>query len=165
MREIKFRAWDRENNQWYKPTHMAYAGQLESLEINVTSGRLGLVTLKGRYDESLFPDRFVIQQYTGLKDKNGGEIYEGDILLIPDTWHEVILDNGTGPWEDFMHLVTVVFQEGTFGVDVPRSGYYFKAGFNSFWYIDHDVYGEEVWGEIEVIGNIYEHPELLEGDE
>jgi len=61
MREIKFRAWDRTNKQIF---------QVHSLGSKWSSE-----------DGLMFGDgRFPIMQYTGLKDKNGKEIYEGDIV-------------------------------------------------------------------------------------
>jgi uncharacterized phage protein (TIGR01671 family) len=102
-------------------------------------------------------DRAVIMQYTGLKDKNGKEIYEGDVVLIDDEYTEPILDDGSGPRYTIHHISEVSYEEGAaayivevrIGADFLRKGLYTldeitKEGFD-----------------IEVIGNIYENPELL----
>ena len=69
MRELKFRVWAEENKQHF----------FEYFEIGENEDRYGrFARLASRFGS-------IIEQYTGLKDKNGKEIYEGDILLIPRT--------------------------------------------------------------------------------
>jgi len=74
-----------------------------------------------------------IMQYTGLKDKNGKEIYEGDIIVTrlnsPDNNEESLV---------------VEFADGSFKLKKENTYYYFPFLLN-----------------VEVIGNIYENPELL----
>ena len=110
-REIKFRAWDKLSSQMLYSDYTHTAG----LEVFFKAVRLN----NGK-------DLSDVMQYTGLKDKNGKEIYEGDIVrgknLEDFDWVEVVrfLDNG---WQPF---------------------------------IEH-----RAMTEFEIIGNIYENPELL----
>ena len=125
MREIKFRAWDTELDKWYAPTYEAYRGQLWELLVSF-KGDLVAHTITGMTHESMFPDRYILMQYTGLKDKNGKEIYEGDILKWDASeWGTEY--NEAVKWD--------------FGLLASR---------------EHD------WPQFcEIIGNIYENPELL----
>ena len=80
-------------------------------------------------------------QYTGLKDKNGKEIYEGDIVHIPNDWEEY----GWASGENY----EIDFKEGRFRMK-PK----YKPNASG--------YDLENTNELEVIGNVWENPELLE---
>jgi hypothetical protein len=62
----------------------------------------------------------------GQKDK---EIYEGDILLVPDVYTDRILEDGSGPQENAAHLAEVGFQDGSFGVTITDDADIFGEGF------------------------------------
>lgn len=116
MREIKFRAWDRGRKEMIP---------FELIELPYSEN----VNLDGQFD-GLIDRGYVLMQYTGLKDKNGVEIYEGDIVAINE------------PKEVFK----VVFKDGSF---YPSSTLLQKCD---------DSHNLEFY---EIIGNIYENPELL----
>jgi hypothetical protein len=71
MRELKFRVWDNKNKKFLPESHFAILG----------SGKV-IVTLSGYYEHftNKTQDDYVVQQYTGLKDSKGKEVYEGDII-------------------------------------------------------------------------------------
>lgn len=92
-----------------------------------------------------FADNIILMQYTGLKDKNGKEIYEGDILEEEMSWGEKLGGK-------------VVFGNNELGKDsegitytTPGFSFKFKDG-SGFACLD---------GELEVLGSIYENPELV----
>jgi uncharacterized phage protein (TIGR01671 family) len=123
MRELKFRAWDNLKKEWLKK---------KVYHFNPHFNEEGI----GEFKLEQHPEGFTIQQYTGLKDKNGKEIYEGDILK----WYE-----GEN------NLSEVIFQNGSFMVRGINWG--------AFWYIS-DYYDVYTW-----FGNIFENPELLKTNE
>ena len=122
MREIKYRAWD------IKTESMR--------DVLVLDWANGLIDLSGGIIERR-PHEVILMQYTGLKDKNGVEICEGDIV-------ETVY-NG----EVFAGVVVYDLSEVDFKVTDGKE----KYGRNFQYLAGND--------ENEVIGNIYETPELL----
>jgi uncharacterized phage protein (TIGR01671 family) len=121
MREIKFRAWDEERKYFielgigHTPLFFNHEGKLKS--------DYGCIK---------------IMQYTGLKDKNGKEIYEGDIVK----WNQYFL--GSKKAEE---------------IELKTSTVYWH---NGAWVLSEDKgWNASIYNNIEVIGNIYENPELL----
>ncbi len=141
-REIKFRAWDNETNKYFEPTYQSYMGRLEELTIAL-SGRLQKRTCRGVADESTFHGRYVVEQFTGLKDKNGKDIYEGDILA----WHSNIYRKHD--WAGF-----VLYRGAGFAVQESDKSYSSPEWLDCACRKDANI--------IEVIGNVHDNPELLE---
>ncbi len=87
-------------------------------------------------------DPATVGQYTGLKDKNGKEIYEGDILHHKwNSGNDIFLET----------ISEVKFSRGAFVVDDKK---------RADWLLS--LHALPKWAEIEVIGNIHENPGLLE---
>ena len=151
MSEVKFRVWDKKNKEWYKPTYKAYAGELEEVLLS-PNGYILLRTSDYLDATDKVQERFVLQQYTGLKDKNGKEIYEGDITK----WHY------GGNWE-------VRWTNGENKMSDPDDEWGNQIGFiirsrekdEQGYYLTEPLCSDRIY---EVIGNIYEKPELLRGE-
>jgi len=124
MREIKFRAWDKNTVSMSRSFSVWEAGDM-----------LKGLLLKYQNTNNEFP---VLMQYTGLKDKNGKEIYEGDIVRVYND-------------SENFYDCTVVYQveqwNGVSAVCLSHPG----IGEHNFPFDKH----------YEIIGNIYENQELL----
>ena len=133
----KFRAYSKEENEMYYPhndknvnwTIDDETGFIAPL-VNLGSGMWGMI------------DKYELMQSTGLKDKNGVEMFEGDVVLA-DGVKKIVTFGEQEHEEDFGDLIYYI------GFNV-----YTKMGYSSVIPVEY-----------EVIGNIYENSELLEDDE
>mgnify|MGYP001221606843 CR=1 FL=1 len=143
-REIKFRAWDKVEKE-----------MIEWSELRKLHASLSYI------EESERLDARILMQYTGLKDKNGKEIYEGDIVEFSDKWE----------WYRCKYGISMMFAKSEEGDRYKK----IKAAYEAepmerrvVQFDPYDSYGlskvdlESYW---EIIGNIYQNPELLQANE
>ena len=136
MKEIKFRAWDKDLKRW---TNYSIVDDLPRFYDKHT----------GCWKTDKEGKRFVLSQYTGLKDKNGKEIYEGDILISKAS---------ENPKDHKLWLVS--YQDGGFIIDYKHNPKDKRKRSKC----ETEVLCEDniwIYG-MEVAGNICENPELLE---
>ena len=131
MRIIKFRGKRLDNKKWVH-------GYLADKDYINDTNTVDLSSIEVSLD--------TIGQYTGLDDKNGKEIYEGDIVktLFLDPIFGDVLSNS-------FDNVPISFHNGAFVVD------YYEGR--------HKIYLQDLYDKIEVVGNIHDNLELLEGGE
>ena len=130
MREIKFRAWDKKKKEM---TGIFDLGSAQGFNGDYTFSNACI----GPIDvDAYIKGRYIIMQYTGLKDDDGKEIYEGDIIRCEFWACDCVVEWGDGGF---------ILREGE---TTNVLGYELEISTDGFYY--------------NVIGNIYENPKLLE---
>lgn len=149
MRDIKFRGYSKSFKKMLsnEMLEMAAAEMVdmcnEKLKILVpesTEIQMGLFL--PTYDKDL-----ILMQYTGLKDGNGKEIYEGDVVKIE---FDIFMNFGLNEnikehWNQYYFVGKVAFNDGSWLVENGEEGYFLFQELKCIY----------------VLGNIYENPELL----
>jgi uncharacterized phage protein (TIGR01671 family) len=152
MREIKFRSWDKKNNRFLDIDNCKIGLLLEENTIYVSNGWDSDDKPTWDYD-NIETDRYIFEQFTGLQDRNGKDIYEGDLLRNP----------AKGTCEKHTYNAYEVFWHDNDCADSHIG-----------WQMDrihpqgHSAGGEimnkmlpKYTSKMEIIGNIHENPELL----
>ena len=134
MREILFRGKRLDNGEW---VYGALAN-FRSIANEIYTAIIPKVDVENSMMELKSVDPSTVGQYTGLKDKNGKRIFEGDIAKVLQ-----------GKDKDIAY---VGFENGAFML-YPKTGNIYERTLWEYWYNDWDV---------EIIGNITDNPELLE---
>lgn len=123
MRQIKFRRYNRIDNKMES---------IKSMHFNMNTNEV-IYTLNNFINGSRSPLSYPVLQFTGIKDKHGTEIFEGDIVKFADG-----------------EISEVIFHCGCFMTKL-KPGECIKLDFDA----------EPVWQDGEVIGNVFQNPELL----
>ena len=153
----KFRAWHKELGRMMLIEIMYFFffdNELEELELNdpVMNDHI-----------SVYPDEIELMQSTGLKDKNGKEIFEGDVLKFNDEWAEYCYEGYVDGSVEDINFVEVVRGEACFEfgkTKYPESSLFIRME------DEHLTFAELIKSkdfEFEIIGNVWEDGDLIDG--
>jgi hypothetical protein len=131
MRILKFRAWDKQDKRWVCNVY-----EDEPFEIYLNGDYLGLAGSANDWQGS---ERYELSQFTGLHDRNGKEIYIGDIM---------VLDLISGDRVSKVHICPLL--------EIPTVCFFDDCGWEPLY-----CYVGKPDTCLQIVGNIYENPDLL----
>ena len=151
----RFRAW---HKTWEE------MGKVTCIHFDDEHNVISMFCEEEQASSALLDDEVILMQSTGLKDKNGKEIFEGDVLKFNDEWNEYCHEGYVDGSVKGINYVEVVRGEACFEfgkTKYPESSLFIlmedeHLNFNDF------IKSEDF--EFEIISNIYENPEFLEGE-
>ena len=140
MREILFRGKRIDNGEWIYWDRLGRLTDINGKPIRVEINPLALCPYAFYVNELPFIEEEAVEQYTGLTDKNGKKIFEGDIIKGKRLNAMVQIEH---------RKYLIIFSNGSFCAE---------------WYIGQDNYNNDLhdFFDRKVIGNIHDNPELLE---
>jgi uncharacterized phage protein (TIGR01671 family) len=140
---LKFRVWDKITNQYLQELGIYYWHIPYSLDGEKITGEANLVGLS----ELLRHDNFVAQQYTGLNDINGKEVYDGDLVEL----HTAANDHAIGVKGNHCGLYEM-YWDRCYKLKTIKPNWFFVPTFEGP-AADYNI--------MKVVGNVFENPELL----
>lgn len=146
----RYRAWDKEFKEMVQVDALVFDEQI--IKATYKNGNVVKEDLKN----------YVLMQSTGLKDKNGKEIYEGDILKFNDEWDEYCYEGYVDGVCEGVNYVEIEKETTCFGfgkTKIPESSLFNLVN------DEHLTFKELITDtsfEFEIIGNIHTNPELVE---
>lgn len=146
----RYRAWDIEFKEMVQVDALVFDEQI--IKATYKNGNVVKEDLKN----------YVLMQSTGLKDKNGKEIYEGDILKFNDEWGEYCYEGYVDGVVEGVNYVEIEKETTCFGfgkTKIPESSLFNLVN------DEHLTFKELITDtsfEFEIIGNIHTNPELVE---
>lgn len=171
MREILFRGKDPETGKWYEGSYMAlsdttycfkedYAAHPENTKHYIVFDKMTDWCLPNRHLRADV-DPSTVGQYTGLNDKNGVSIFEGDIVDLFGMKGKVVQECGAFGIA-FMKTIDYDLLESKMPFN-NSANFCFNDNFISLWEIFWNYeQGDNTLYDVEVIGNVHDNPDLLE---
>lgn len=151
---LRFRAWNKTTKTMYEVDDI--------MSIDFGKSEIGVKTLFFNQTNHYDFDDIVLMQSTGLTDKNGKEIFEGDILKFNDTWSDYCYEGYVDGEIAGINYVEIEKYTTCFGfgkTKIPESSLFYYTN------EEHLTFQEIITDtsfEFGIVGNIHTNPELLE---
>ena len=153
MREIRFRAWDKEEKLMAYDIHDEY-DSIGGVRYWKNGANTDIQPCESSFCSYLDSDNYIVMQFSGIRDINGREVFEGDIVKVDRNDSFSSFNNAIVGYADTYGAFLLQYtKNATPGGIISRESIHSEDGMTIYDYCT-------AW-EIEVIGNIYENGELL----